>query len=240
MTIYDNENLTIEEIKKRSNEFIRKKNIEDEKYKVYSKESIIPVFKKKLSDLGYEILCADDCIDVCLAHPLETNMISLECYKNALIDWEKEWILDAIMSKENISLISFFIKEFINVKDVGMLKVGIGNFLRLCVHEDYIDDYIDILINPNYDFSSSCFSDYRCYIIWAVSKFNDSRVKEVLKKLIYHSGEGLSFNSLKVLGRYKDESLRPIFEEFLNHDDKEYRKIAQKAIEKLDKQKEKK
>lgn len=219
---------------------IRCNAIEKEKNKKYPKDSIIPVLKKNLSDLGYEILCANDCIDVCLEHPLETNMIILECYKNAIIDWEKEWIMNAVMSKKNVDLISFFINEFINLKNSFMLRVSIGCFLEYCTHEKYIPEYIDLLINPEYDFTSKSLSDFRCYIVGAVSKFNDSRVKEVLKKLIYHSDEGLSFNSLKVLGRYKDESLRPIFEEFLNHDDKEYRKIAQKAIEKLDKQKEKK
>ena len=211
-----------------------------EKIKENDPNSITKSIKDEFRNLGFNVICIDDIASICLTFKDKKYWdIVIRYLEIATDEVERFYLREGFMTKEVVDYLPFFFDEFRNcTNDEESRQISIANIFLRCSSEKYLDEYIKILADENISKTMPPCGDVRNFVIDGMSLVKCDSFKKIF--IQYLDNDKISFRCLNALSKYKDESLRPIFEEFLNHDDKEYRKIAQKAIEKLDKQKEKK
>lgn len=211
-----------------------------EKIKENDPNSITKSIKDEFRYLGFNVICIDDIASICLTFKDKKYWdIVIRYLEIATDEVERFYLREGFMTKEVVDYLPFFFDEFRNcTNDEESRQISIANIFLRCSSEKYLDEYIKILDDENISKTMPPCGDVRNFVIDGMSLVKCDSFKQIF--IQYLDNDKISFRCLNALSKYKDESLRPIFEGFLNHDDKEYRKIAQKAIEKLDKQKEKK
>ena len=212
--------------------------LEDEKNEIYPKESIWPDFKKEIQSHGYECEIQSIAEYICNNNPDEFRDIIIKYYQKCTIDKEKSFLISCLINKKNAELTSFVLSEFEKMHNHKgcMFNDMIANFINKTCNIKYKNLYIEILKKKE-------ISKDLTYIFVNLDRLKIDEVKNILIDYYYdeeliHCDPYFKFWVIKSLSKYKDKNLLHIFQENLNNEDKEIRKVCEKAIEKISKAKE--
>lgn len=202
-------------------------------------KSVINPVKDEFIKLGFDVLCIDDVINICMStRSIKYRDIVFSYLKNATYDNERFLLRECYMSSDCYKYIPFFLKEFVECKKgQERSQISIGVVLRKSFSIDFMDDYIKILRNENVSVVEPPLDDARGFILDAIGKIDCPESRKILLEFI----DDIRFTPycIRGLGNFCDEKYRSIFFKYLKSSDTVFRSLAKKAIEKLDKEKEK-
>lgn len=209
-------------------------DLERERNEVYPEESIWPALKKEIQSHGYECEIQNTAEYICSTNPEEFRDIIMKYYKVCSIDKEKSFLISCLINKKNGELTPFVLNEFEKMHNHKscMFNTMVMNFIMQTRNIKYKDLYIKVLKNKK----------IKKNIISIFSGIETLKIKEVEEILVDYlkdeeivGGEEnyMRHHILRSLSKYKEPELLPIFQSNLNDEDKEVRKICEKAIERI-------
>ena len=217
-------------------ELLYQQDLEREKKEIYPKESIWPLLKKEIQNHGYECEIQNMAEYICSNNPEEFRDIIMKYYKICTIDKEKAFLVSCLINKKNAELTPFILSEFEKLHDHEkcMFNTMVANFIHKPCNKKYKDLYIKVLKNKK----------LKKNIISIFPFIETLKIKEVEEILVDYlnddeiiSGEEnhMKKHILKSLSKYKDSDLLYLFKKYLNDDDRDVRKICERAIENINK-----
>lgn len=221
-----------------SNPALVKLILENQKktYQAYCREhpdSLIPLFEKELRDLGYGFEVYNQIIGFMPKHKETILPIAIRYYQKARElskDNEQNYFMSFFHFKGFEEVVPMLLEDFYsNNPDID--KWAIGACLYQIRSPKYIDDYLGIIADSDYGIN-------RQMIVLLVGKLKVEKAIPVLIHLLDKKDVGL--HAISALGNYKREEFRPIFERYLQSENKALSKEAKRAIQKLDAQANKK
>lgn len=117
------------------------------------------------------------------------------------------------------------LNDFYSDETHSLTRQFIGETLRAIRSKKYIDDYLKIIVNPQYGLA-------RAPIFSLVGDLKIEKAIPILTNIL-EVDEEFAPCALQTLGAYKRPELRPYFEQFANSPDKHLRKIACAALKKF-------
>ena len=151
--------------------------------------------------------------------------IAIKYYQQATYDNEKNFFISLFHYRGFTEVIPMLLNDFYSDKISSLTRQFIGETLRTIRSKKYIDDYLKIIVKPQYGLA-------RVPIFLLVGEL---KVEQAIPILIHLLEEDEEFApcALQTLGAYKRFELRPYFERFADSPDTHLRKIARTALKKL-------
>ena len=211
--------------------FMYERLLELEKEHVYEPGSVSLEFESEIRELGFEFEISTQVERICQANPEITRDIVLKYYDMAVLSNEKAYLVNCLDSTYNKDLVPFFLKEFVKKENTKYdpVIVSIGNFLMLNADKKYTKEYIDILNMPKEDLPYG-----KGYIIWVFEKLKLQEAIEPMLSLLKEE-ENYTYIILNALRKYKEPSLLPVFNEYLDYKETDVRNVCKKAIAAIEK-----
>lgn len=217
--------------------FIYQRMVEDEKrtnsqYYLEHPQSVLPSFLQELNSLGFRCevtqqvrLFLPQYKDIIL--PLVMKYYPLTIYEN-----EKDYFVNLCHYKGCDKAVPFLLEAFYDPKTTRLVRESIGDSLCAIRSKKYISDYLKIVSSPQYGIARA----FLCDLLGSLKS------EEAIPIFIDYLETDLPLSPfiLRALSAYKREDFRPIFERYAKNPDKETRKIALTALNKLDRAAEKK
>ena len=217
--------------------FIYQRMVEDEKrtksqYYLEHPQSVLPSFLQELNSLGFRCevtqqvrLFLPQYKDIIL--PLVMKYYPLAVYEN-----EKCYFAGLCHYKGFDEAVPMLLEGFFDPQTTRLTREIIGESLRAIRCKKYIPDYLKIISSPQYGLA-------KAPVFALISSLKPKEAIPVLFDVL-EKNKDFSAAALQALGAYKREDFRPIFERYAENPDKETRKIALTALNKLDRAAEKK
>lgn len=213
-----------------SNPALVKKMIENskkvsEKYFAEHSDSLIPPFEQELRNLGFQFEISEQIKQFLPKYKKTILPIAIKYYQQATYDNEKNFFISLFHYRGFTEVIPMLLNDFYSDKISSLTRQFIGETLRTIRSKKYIDDYLKIIVKPQYGLA-------RVPIFLLVGEL---KVEQAIPILIHLLEEDEEFApcALQTLGAYKRFELRPYFERFADSPDTHLRKIARTALKKL-------
>lgn len=196
-----------------------------EKYFAEHSDSLIPPFEQELRNLGFQFEISEQIKQFLPKYKKTILPIAIKYYQQATYDNEKNFFISLFHYRGFTEVIPMLLNDFYSDKISSLTRQFIGETLRTIRSKKYIDDYLKIIVKPQYGLA-------RVPIFLLVGEL---KVEQAIPILIHLLEEDEEFApcALQTLGAYKRFELRPYFERFADSPDTHLRKIARTALKKL-------
>ena len=196
-----------------------------EKYFAEHSDSLIPPFEQELRNLGFQFEISEQIKQFLPKYKKTILPIAIKYYQQATYDNEKNFFISLFHYRGFNEVIPMLLNDFYSDKISSLTRQFIGETLRTIRSKKYIDDYLKIIVKPQYGLA-------RVPIFLLVGEL---KVEQAIPILIHLLEEDEEFApcALQTLGAYKRFELRPYFERFADSPDTHLRKIARTALKKL-------
>lgn len=196
-----------------------------EKYFAEHPDSLIPSFEQEVRELGFQFEIAEQIKQFLPRYKDLILPISIKYYEKTVYDNEKNFFISLFHYKGFEEVVPMLLDDFYSDKISSLTRQFIGETLRSIRSKKYIDDYLKIIVNPQYGLA-------RAPIFSLVGSLKVEKAIPILVNLLEVDKE-FAPCALQTLGSYKRRELRPYFERFISEPDICLRKIANAALKKL-------
>lgn len=127
----------------------------------------------------------------------------------------------------------FILEQLYNIENIEELNnsyifVSINNALYKIKDKQYIKEYLKIIENPK-------LAKEMFLVMWMLGRWQVEEAKKIYLNYLKTKDIELVFMTIRALSYYKDEKIIDHIEPFLNWEDKDMRKSAEKAINRIKK-----
>lgn len=184
---------------------------------------LITEFLNKVNDLGYSFSGAHKLV---ITEDIRFVPIILNYYKK----FNGQNFRSALLLSIRFRSYSRYIPQLLSIYEHTTLrqdKIDVSQCLLLMRCKEYIPQYLKIVNQPEYDSPDDLMMNLLCKL----------RVKEAIPRLLelLKNDPRWTWTFLWGAPFFREPSLIPYIEPFINSEDGEYRTMARKAIEKLNK-----
>lgn len=123
---------------------------------------------------------------------------------------DKEYLVRVLTKESYFEVTERLLQEFF-LSNNYFYKWAIGNALYIIEDERFIDEYIDIIKDCSHGTA-------RQMLVLLLGKLRNERAKDALIKILHE--DGVTPHAIGSLGKYKDKSLIPLLEYFLDEENK--------------------
>lgn len=154
-----------------SNPALVKKMIENskkvsEKYFAEHSDSLIPPFEQELRNLGFQFEISEQIKQFLPKYKKTILPIAIKYYQQATYDNEKNFFISLFHYRGFTEVIPMLLNDFYSDKISSLTRQFIGETLRTIRSKKYIDDYLKIIVKPQYGLAKSS----NIFACWKSSK----------------------------------------------------------------------
>lgn len=207
--------------------WIEREKKEAEKYYADHPDSLIPLFEKELRGLGFEFEISNQTFGFLPKFKEIILPIAIKYYqmaKDQRKDNEQNHFLSYFHFKGFEEVVPMLLEDFYSSNTSRLTREFISDCLYQIRSKKYIDDYLTILSNPEYE-------NYYLFIALLVSSLKVEAAVPLFIKML--DNENIRVVGIQALGKYKREEFRAYFERFKNDKNTFVRKSARSALKKL-------
>jgi hypothetical protein len=199
---------------------------DDKRYYAEHPDSLIPPFEQELRELGYEFEVSSQIKGFMPKHKETILPIAIKYYQQAKYDNEKNHFLSFFHFKGFEEVVPMLLDDFYSPDTSRLTREFISDTLYQIRSKKYIDDYLKILSNPEYE-------HYCLFITLLVSSLKVEAAIPIFIKML--DNEKICALGVRALGNYNRTEFRSYFERFENDKRSDVRKYAKAALKKLEK-----
>lgn len=196
-----------------------------EEYLAEHPNSLIPSFEQELRDRGFQFEISEQIKWFLPKHKKTILPIAIRFYQQATYDNEKNFFISLFHYRGFEEVVPMLLDDFYSDKTPYLTRQFICETLRAIRSENYIEDYIRIIKNPQYGLA-------RAPIFWLIGSLKVEQAIPVLINLL-ESDDEYTDSMLKTLAMYKRKELKPYFERFVDNSNNNLQKIAIAALKNM-------
>lgn len=195
-----------------------------EKYYKEHPDALTLKFEKELRELGYEFEVLSQVKGFMPKHKEVILPIAVKYYQEAKEN-DKDFFLSLLRFKGFDEVVPMLLDDFFNPTTTHLTREFIGEAMWKIRSKKYINKYIEILLNPEYE------SNY-LFIVHLVSGLKVEAAVPIFIKML--DNDSISILGIIALSKYKREEFRSCFERFVNDKNSYLRKCAIAALKRID------
>jgi hypothetical protein len=201
----------------------------ESKYRAEHPDSLIPFFEQELRKLGYEFEVASQIRGFLPKHRKIILPIVIKYYLQTKFENEKNYFLSLFHYRGFEEAVPIILDDFLSPDTSRLTRELISDTLYQIRSNKYIDEYLEILSNPEYE-------HYSLFITLLLSSLKVNDAVPVFIKML--ENDELCALGLRALGNYNREEFRSYFLRYENDKRSSVRKYARAALNKLGKYRE--
>ena len=191
-------------------------------------DSLIPLFEKELTDLGFEFETSNQAVSFMPKHKREILPIAIKYYqlsKDLEKTNEQNYFLRFLCIKGLDDVIPMLLEDYYSEKTTDLTRWFISDCIYRIKSKNFVREYLDII-------SNTIFGRNRQMIILLLGKLKEESAISALVNLL--EDEEVRLQVICALGEFEREEFRCHFERFQNSTHIGWRKYAKAALKKLD------